>query len=151
MELLPSTEWNTVLNERFDVVGQKLYIGGFLIGTGKVREIKRKIGDAHEYSNENIEISHFKDIMKINVSLKLIWSNANRTKTHVSEALDQHNQICSYPELQTEDWICNETHKVISFHQVCDGKYDCSKDGSDTSDENNAFCKIVPSFLSHSG
>ena len=122
------------------VTAQQLYIGGQPIG------VRQELGDTKDYSAIIIDSRQAKDIKNHDISLKYFWKEINGTETISTDAVDKRNVKCIYPNLKPNDWICNKTQKTISFNQVCDGKYDCSNDRSDTSDENKTFCKIEPSL-----
>ena len=140
IELLPRTQWNEKLNKTLHIATQQLHIGGQPIGIGQ------ELDDTPDYLAITIKSSLVKNMKNHEISLKHIWNDANGTESITTDAVDKENSKCLYPKLSADDWTCNKTHQVISFNQVCDGKYDCSNDKSDTSDENKNFCKIEPSL-----
>ena len=137
MELLPNIKWNDTLNKTFHVVAQILEVGN-----GEI-SIRKEMTDHTEYTTVEIHSNQVREMPNNELKLKLVWSDKENL-TYVTDATNDEKEVCSLKLVET--FICNDSRKMISVNEVCDGKYDCSDDQSDISDENNNFCKTEPSL-----
>ena len=139
MDMLPYIAFNKTLNAAVKVVAQDLLIGGQI-------RMRKEIGRQSKDEAIVIAAETIKELKNHDIILKLVWNDASKNITYTRDAMSIDNENCNYPKLLTEEWTCSMSRVRIPFNNVCDGKYDCSKDLLDLSDENNSFCKIEPSL-----